>query len=160
MKEIWKSVSGYDGFYEVSNRGRIKSLYHGKERILKAGIGGNGYCVVVLCKDKKKSSKVIHAIVAESFLNHKPCGFKRVIDHIDDNKLNNNAENLRIVSNRQNTTKNAKGEIKFVGVTKRGNKYRARMRIGGKLVSLGTFKCELAAAKAYQDRLKEIDYAV
>lgn len=105
MKEIWKNISGYEGIYQVSNFGRIKSLKHktlrknifGKnksayyiydEKILNGWIENNGYLMISL-KNKKY---LIHRIVAKTFIKN-PKNYP-IINHIDGNKLNNCVDNL------------------------------------------------------------------
>ena len=99
-KEFWKPVVGYEGLYEVSNFGRVKSIKFGKERILKPGTNGRGYSKVVLCKNGKKKRYLVHRLVAEAFLPN-PNNLPQV-NHRDENKLNNNAENLEWCSAKYN----------------------------------------------------------
>lgn len=100
--EIWKNITGYEGIYQVSNYGRIKSLkrkkWNGKsfqiigEKILKPSINNVGYYVVNLAKNGKQKLVLVHRIVASEFLkndNNLP-----VINHKDGNKLNNHVDNL------------------------------------------------------------------
>ena len=80
--EIWKPIKGFEGLYEVSNFGRVKSLpkitnnqYGKEERILKPGVT-NGYYFVCLCKNGKNTLKLVHRLVAEAFLpnpDNLPC---------------------------------------------------------------------------------------
>ena len=67
-KEIWKDIEGFEGLYQVSSFGRVKSLYGKKEHILKPGKRGAGYLFVVLCKDGKKKNILIHRLVASAFI--------------------------------------------------------------------------------------------
>ena len=101
MQEIWKDIEGYEGYYQVSNLGRVKSLerktkqHHNSvrtqpERILKSWI--KRYESVILCKDSKTKKVPIHRLVAKAFLpneNNLP-----EVNHKDENKLNNCADNL------------------------------------------------------------------
>ena len=91
--EEWKDVKNYEGLYQVSNFGRLKSLKYGKERILKANKDRYGYLFVRLCKDVKPKMCLIHRLVAEAFIPN-PDNLPTV-DHIDRNPLNNTVENLR-----------------------------------------------------------------
>lgn len=111
MEEIWKDIKGYEGWYQVSNFGRIKSLervfirkngtpFFVRERILKYAFDHGGYPYVTLIKFKKRHNKAVHRIVAETFIpnpENKPC-----IDHIDCNPKNPMANNLRWVTVREN----------------------------------------------------------
>ena len=168
-KEIWKDVPDYEGYYQVSNLGRVKSLErlvndgqdrkrHLKERILKASVSPMGYLHVVLCKDAKTETFSVHKLVAIAFLGHKPCGRIIVVDHIDNDKLNNKVENLQITTQRHNIFKDRKGTSKYVGVCwhKASGKWNAQIQIKGKVNHLGLFDNELEAAEAYQNALKGI----
>lgn len=102
MTEEWKDIEGYEGLYQVSNLGRIKSLARViirsdskpnpiNEKILKYGMN-RGYCAVVLCKDGKKKMYKVHRLVAMAFLsNHYNLP---EVNHKDENKKNNCVDNL------------------------------------------------------------------
>ena len=107
-KEIWKDIPNYEGLYQASNLGNIRSLdrirkqynHNGiatvkyKGKILKQQIKrGTGYYVVRLYDNNKKSkTKLVHRLIAETFIQNKN-NFP-VINHIDGNKKNNNITNL------------------------------------------------------------------
>jgi hypothetical protein len=98
VEEIWKDIKGYEGLYQVSNLGRVKTLKlkFGKQRadtIMKPSVSVWGYGRVCLIKNKKGKNYYVHRLVAEAFipnLENKP-----TVDHIDRNKLNNVVSNLR-----------------------------------------------------------------
>lgn len=111
--EIWKPVKGYEGKYEVSNLGRVKSLNYsqtGEERLLKPSLTTkNGYLFVVLRKDFKSHIMLIHRIVYEAFRGKLPKfvvtmkGDERMeVNHINEIKTDNRLENLELVTSRQN----------------------------------------------------------
>jgi len=160
--EIWKDVKNYEGRYQISNFGNVKSLNYKrtkKERLLKSVIDGSGYNCVLLYVNGKRKQRNVHQLVAESFLNHEPCGFKLVINHIDLNKLNNNVSNLEIISTRQNSNrKHLKSSSKYVGVSwnKREKKWVTQIIIEGKKKHLGYFVCETKAHLTYQNKLKTL----
>ena len=170
-KEIWRPVKGYEGIYEVSNHGRVKSLeriversngknYTVNERILKAGVGGNKYLIIVLCNQGVNKSKLIHQLVAESFLNHNPCGHKLVVNHINFDRKDNRVENLEIVTARENTNKkHLKSSSVYTGVNwyKKYKKWSAQIRINGKSKNLGYFTDEYKAHLAYQSALSQLN---
>lgn len=100
--EIWADINGYEGLYQVSNLGRIKSLAryqdnHGtkqwiEERIKNARSKSSGYLVVDLYKNGVGKTKHVHRLVAENFIENKEN--KATVNHIDGNKSNNVANNL------------------------------------------------------------------
>ncbi|MDT2485744.1 MULTISPECIES: NUMOD4 domain-containing protein [Enterococcus] len=90
MKEIWKDISGYEGLYQVSTFGRVKSIR--KNLILSQSNGTCGYRMVNLYVDKKQSKKLVHRLVAQTFIEN-PLE-KEQVNHIDGNKNNNNLSNL------------------------------------------------------------------
>lgn len=164
--EIWKDIEGYEGLYQVSNLGRVKSLPRkgvGKnERILKQIDNTGGYLTVTIYLNKKGKIRRVHKLVAEAFLNHKPNGMNLVVDHINDIKIDNRVENLQIVTTRFNAFKTqGKYSSKYKGVNWNNlkNKWQSRILIGGKRKHLGYYDCELKAHLAYQNALKEIQYA-
>ena len=174
MEEEWRDIEGYDG-YQVSNMGKVKSLERyiksrgngltlHKGQILKNNIVNNGYYSVCLSINGIKKNKLIHQLVAIYFLGHKIDGHNIVVDHINGDKLNNRVENLRLVSQRENTsTCYRKGtetySSQYVGVSwvKSRNKWRTFITINSKLKHLGYFNSELEASNAYQNKLKEIN---
>ena len=94
--EQWKSIAGYEGLYEVSNLGRVKSLKFGKERILKPGKNSSGYLLVNLYKNGKMKHFKVHRLVATAFLPN-PMGFPE-INHLDEDKANNVVSNIEWAS--------------------------------------------------------------
>lgn len=90
IKELWKSVVGYEGYYDVSNTGKIRRTKTGK--VLKPYIS-NGYCLVDLRMCGKRKYYRIHRLVAFTFIGLPPTS-KHEIRHLDGNKQNNNSENL------------------------------------------------------------------
>ena len=97
--EIWKDVAGYEGLYQVSDKGRIYSVeridsrgHRRRGRVLKPVNNGHGYLQVGLCKGGTRKRKLMHRLVADAFIPN-PKGFLE-INHKDENKLNNRVENL------------------------------------------------------------------
>lgn len=153
QKEIWKDVVGYEGHYQVSSLGKVRS----KRRELKQAIS-NGYYLVCLLKDGKTKTFRVHQLVAIAFLNHIPNGIGVVVDHIDHDRLNNNLNNLQLIHHRENISRSPKGTSKYAGVSwnKNAKKWVSQIVINGSKNFLGYFDCELKAHKAYMDKRKEI----
>jgi len=103
MLEVWKDVVGYEGLYQVSNLGNVKSLgneFSRKERLLKLSFQSKGYLTVVLQKDAKRKMVLVHRLVAEHFIPN--IYNKPQINHINGIKTNNRIENIEWVSHREN----------------------------------------------------------
>ena len=98
--EHWKPIASYEGLYEVSDLGRVKSLKYGKEKILKPGKDRGGYLHVDLCKDGHAKSVLIHRLVATAFISN-PSNLE-TINHKDEVKTNNVASNLEWMSMKDN----------------------------------------------------------
>ena len=104
MEEIWKDIKGYEGLYQVSNLGRVRSLKHrGKNeiRIRKIRIRKDNYMDISLYKNGKAKYELIHRLVAEYFV-YNPKKYKYV-NHKDGNKHNNIYTNLEWVTASENT---------------------------------------------------------
>jgi hypothetical protein len=110
-EEIWKDIPGYEGYYQASNLGRIKSLSRWKkvfltqrifkpESILFQKNSSNGYKIVTLSVDAAKKTRTIHRIVAECFIGNQD-GLKDV-NHKDGDKHNNKPDNLEWMNRSQN----------------------------------------------------------
>ena len=158
QREEFRSISGYEGLYEVSNFGNVKSLTN--DKILKPCLGSRGYYKVTLSKDGKTKTIRIHILVATAFLDHVPDGYKIVVDHIDNNRLNNNLTNLQLISQRNNSSKDKKnGTSKYTGVTwyNASNKWLAQIAINSKKKNLGLFETEDEAHETYQKALKMLN---
>ncbi|WP_079708588.1 NUMOD4 motif-containing HNH endonuclease [Paraliobacillus ryukyuensis] len=107
---IWKPVKGYEGLYEVSSNGEVKSLkrtvdFRGfkkivNERILKLGDSGDGYPTVYLSKNGKRNTYKVHRLVAIAF--HENSDFSLQVNHIDGNKRNNHYKNLEWTTKQEN----------------------------------------------------------
>jgi len=169
MKEIWKTIPGYEGAYQISSIGKVKSLKRyidhpisGKslliERILKQNPNGGGYLAVKLSKMGVVKTAQVHKLVVMAFRNHVPNGHNGlVVDHINNIREDNRLENLQLVTNRQNSSKDQKGGTSnYIGVcwNKRAKKWRAAIHINGKSKYLGYFINEIDASQAYQNKLK------
>lgn len=103
IKEIWKPIKGYEGYYEVSNLGEVRSCVTTTSRrkgLIKPHLK-NGYLAVNLFNDKSKCKHhYIHRLVAEAFILKIPD--YKIVNHIDCNKMNNSADNLEYCTQKYN----------------------------------------------------------
>ena len=113
--EVWRDVVGYDGYYQVSNRGNVRSVTRkdsiGRKiggRILKPRYDRGGYLLINLCKNGKVRTKLIHRLVAERFIPN-PESLPQ-INHIDEDKANNNVENLEWCTSKDNINHGTRNE--------------------------------------------------
>lgn len=93
--EVWKNIKGYDGLYEISNWGNVKSLNYnntGKSQMLKPRYVRGRYKAVTLCKDCYHKQITIHRLVAQAFIPN-PNNYPQV-NHIDEDISNNHMDNL------------------------------------------------------------------
>jgi len=154
--EFWKDIPNYEGYYQVSNLGRIKRVSTNKIR--KSHKENNGYHRITLSKDGVRNIYLVHQLVAFAFLNHNTDKRNIVVDHIDNDKSNNHLDNLQVVSNRVNTSKDRRGGTsKKIGVhyQKSNNRWIAQICINGKQKYLGCYKTELEASKIYHKTIQK-----
>lgn len=140
-KEIWKDVNGYEGLYQVSNLGRVKSLEHldsiGRKKKEKnmSTQEVSGYLRVWLSKGDNRKGYLVHRLVAKAFIPN-ICN-KREVNHKDGNKQNNNANNLEWVTSSENQLHAYKSGLDKPSI-KRRNDYRSKPVIqilNGKIIN-------------------------
>lgn len=172
MGEIWKDVVGYEGLYQVSNMGMVRSIDRyvnaggmmnqnrlslKKGKILNCSPTKRGYTRVSLSKESKTKQELIHRIVAFAFLN-KVEG-KINVNHINGIKQDNRVCNLEFVNQRENVlhakiyTMNK--DCPFVSYLKNYDRYESSIIIDGKAKKLGRFKTEEEAFNAYVKELRD-----
>lgn len=136
--EIWKDIKGYEGLYQVSNKGQIRSLYfHAQKgkgynlkdnpKILKPGVDNYGYNIISLCDGETKKTVSVHKIVAEAFIenpNFLPC-----VNHKDENKQNNCVENLEWCTVEYNNKYGLKNERTSQTLKKKVYQYDQEMNL-------------------------------
>ena len=154
--EIFLPIDGYSNYF-ISNFGNIKNSKTNK--ILKQSNHKQGYKLVNLKKDGKWKIFTVHRLVGNTFLENPDN--KPLIDHIDENKSNNNVKNLRWATSKDNQYNqgkyiNNKSGYKGVSFHKQHNKYQAQIRINGKKKHLGLFEKAENASQAYEAKAKEI----
>jgi hypothetical protein len=160
--EEWRDVEGYEGFYQVSNRGEVRSL----DRIIQGRwgdqkiVGGiisqttskKGYKRIKLCRNSISRTTKVHRLVAEMFLDNS--SILPQVDHMDGNKTNNRVDNLRWCTNRENSEwyyEKQDSTSEYVGVSwdKDRSKWKAQIKKEGIPRFLGRFDSELEAREAY-----------
>ena len=183
IKEKWKPIKGYEGLYEISNKGRVKSLKLIKnvyttghtranvvierEKILKPTSNGvGGYLIIGLKKDGKRKNHYIHRLVANAFIDNPEN--KSVINHKDYNRENNNASNLEWCTQKENTnysahhmkkqhlSKTATGE-RYITYRKKQKLYRVNIKAANVDKS---FKTLAEAIEFRNEVLNEINYTI
>ena len=127
-QEEWKPIPGYEGLYDISNYGRVRSFkWSSNGKILSTGNNGSGYLFVILCKDgKAKKNCTVHRLVAEAFIpnpNNLP-----LVNHMDECKKNNYFGNLEWCTHKYNLSYGTRMErvveklsIPVVQLDKKGN---------------------------------------
>jgi hypothetical protein len=144
MKEAWKDVPGYEGIYEASTMGRVRSLKydsHYRGRILKGTTGKNGYKIIALWKDGRSKSETIHRVVAKTFLVN-PLN-KRTVNHKNGNKTDNRVQNLEWSTDSENN-QHAFDFLGRKGIGLKGNKNghsRKIVQLTMRGIEVRTFDC-------------------
>lgn len=152
-KENWKDIPDYEGHYQASDLGRIRSYDRKhKGRIIKPWIS-KGYEMVSLSKNGKVRKFTVHRLVLKTFV----CDDKRMIDHINSVRSDNRLINLQYITNQQNVLKGnsikkkrLNCHSKFVGVYKDKNKWNSSIKVNGHNFNLGNFEHEYSALIAYE----------
>lgn len=157
--EIWKPIKEYEGLYEISNYGRVKSIYYNNDRIRKSSAYGKyrNHLNIVLCKNKIKKTYKIHQLVGQYIPN--PFNLSD-INHKDGDGFNNFHLNLEWVTSRENNCHKFKNLItssKYTGVhhDKSRNKWSSMIHHNNKLKRLGRFNSEIEAYEARCNYEKE-----
>ena len=168
--ETWKTITGYEGRYQVSDLGRIRSLtrkvnnshnggYEVSGQILKPRSDKDGYLMTDFWKNGNKTTVKIHRLVAIAFIE----GFDdtKVVDHINGVRNDNRASNLRWVSQSQNlhNRRQSTSESGVVGVCfrkEKRNPWQAYINVAGKFKSLGHFPTKELATQARQTAVLEV----
>jgi len=164
-EEVWKDIPGFEGYYQVSNVGRVKSLARAvpnsamscrdlRETVLQPGKEPIGYLRVHLRSQNKRLGTRIHKLMQKAFMDDKTS----YIDHINGDKSDNRLENLRVCTQQQNNfnRKKSGGTSKYKGVSKvKSGKWVVYIKKNRKNNNLGCFECEIEAAKVYDEAAKK-----
>jgi len=162
---IWKDIPGYEGIYQVSDMGLVRSVdrmsSNGKKlsgKNMSVQKDALNYRRIRLRKDGVSRTEKVHRLVLLSFIGVSD----DVVDHINGNPSDNRLVNLRYVSSRQNAIyanhrRRLNQSSSYLGVyfCKNVGKYRSKIYINGKSHHIGLFKSEVDAHNAYLTRLKE-----
>ena len=119
MEETWKDIKGYEGLYQISNNGNVKSLGRwidrkckGKmwkeEKIMKPSVNKKGYLLIGLCKNGVKKMCQVHRLVYEAFYGEIPDGMQ--VNHINEIKSDNRLENLNLMTPKENSNWGTRNE--------------------------------------------------
>lgn len=154
--EVWKDIEGYEGLYRISSFGNVFSIKQNK--ILKGSINKYGYKEFQLSKNKLAKHFRASRLVAINFLLNPEN--KKVVDHIDRNKLNDNVSNLRWVTKFENSANRSLSKKKIFGTYKgvffKKGKWESRITHEHVRHHLGYFDLEIHAAFAYNTKAKEL----
>lgn len=146
MKEEWLDIAGFEGKYQVSNLGNVKSLNYnktGEARLLKPNKTKNGYLQVALCKNNQRKMKLIHVLVAEAFIPN-PSGLPQV-NHKDEQKNNNCVDNLEWCDAKYNInygTHNQRSAEKRRGVYGRNKTCKPVICVETEIIYSGAYEAE------------------
>jgi hypothetical protein len=151
--ETFKNIPKWEGIYQVSNAGRVKSLprkWSPRESILSPAVSHDGYLKVDLKANGKREQVEINRLVALSFLDRNYVTKGLVCDHIDRDRQNNNLSNLRVVTHRENS-QNRRTSKDLIGACKRSTSKRwtSSIYINGKQRHIGDFDTAEEASSAY-----------
>ena len=132
QKEEWRDVPEFEGYYKVSNYGRIKRIVGGgcsrPEKILKIASYKDGYHVIHLSADKRKGRRLVHRLVAGAFIG--PCPPKYQVNHIDGIKAHNHVSNLEYCTAKENQQHAARLGLTAIGDRNGSRKHPERLRRG------------------------------
>ena len=168
-KEIWKDISGYEGLYQVSNKGNVRSLMFRnnitskkrKKPLLLKFSKRSGYYTVNLRKNSERKSFQVHRLVAEAFLNKEKN--KNIVNHKDFNRLNNKVENLEWCTQKENVnhsvcnmkhSKKFKNKLNEQYIRQKNNKYELTL----KKKYIGTYKTFEEAKNIKKELIKGDKY--
>ena len=170
MTEIWRPIKGYEGLYEVSNKGRVKSLErysvkfgHQKELVDEKPISlhksSAGYMVVHLSKDGERKSKSVHRLVAQAFIPN-PQGLP-FINHKDEDPTNNHVDNLEWCTQKYNVNYGTRNERASKSISKamKGKYIGSKSPNARKIVCITTgeiFNSMTQAAEKYNIAYQDI----
>lgn len=166
-REQWRPIAGYEGLYEVSDRGRMRSIARVlmrrngapmsvRSRIRTPSRNSKGYLCVTLHKPGASASARIHCLVAAAFIGPRPRGFE--VDHINQVVADNRAVNLRYLSRSRNRLNSSKlrGSVPFHGVFVNRSRFVAMIKVDRVKYRIGSFDTAEEAARARDAKALEL----
>lgn len=145
LKEQWKPVKGYEGYYEVSNTGKIRSLdrcvtirgnviQHRKGKLISSHINKRGYVEVNISKHAKNATLKLHRLVAQAFIPN-PFHYPQV-NHKDENKQNNCVDNLEWCTNHYNSHYGTRSQRQAKSLTNGKTSKSVKQMLNGKVIKI------------------------
>ena len=145
-REEWKDIKGYEGLYQVSNMGRVKTLANDKyrkEKIRKLRFDKDGYLQLNFNQNKEKETPKVHRLVAEAFIPNPEN--KSEVHHIDKSKTNNCVENLIWVTPEEHAALHSGDETR-----NKPSKKVEQYTLDGKLIKVWESACQIQREKGYK----------
>lgn len=151
--EKWKTIDGFEGIYQISNYGGVRTLRMGG-KIMIPEKTRKGYLRVSLWKEGVRTRVLVHRLVAEAFIGKSDLR----VNHKDLNKGNNHVRNLEFLSDRENTAhfRRSTGRKLPIGVRVMRDRFQARLNVADKVMYLGVYDTPEMASEAYQNALKSL----
>jgi len=146
-----KQIPGHPN-YKITKDGKVWSFKGEEPKKLKPFLNCNGYYAVNLSVSGKRKRRTVHQLMAITYLGHEPNGSRLVVDHINHNQLDNRLENLQVVTQRKNISKDRNRDLP-TGVYKIKDGFMSQITINYKREYLGYYKTPEEASRAYQDAL-------
>jgi hypothetical protein len=166
--EQWKDIPDYEGLYQVSDLGRVKSLEKPRKkstnnpnsfvrlRIMKASLGKR-YLNTALYKNGVSKSFLVHHLLSITFLGFKPNMGQTIVDHINNIPTDNRLCNLQLITRRHNNVKDVKSISGAVGLYERNGLFEVGINFKGVACALGSFKDKNEAIEKYKEAFDLIE---
>lgn len=166
--EQWKDIPDYEGLYQVSDLGRVKSLEKPRKkstnnpnsfvrlRIMKASLGKR-YLNTALYKNGLSKSFLVHHLVSIAFLNFIPNMGQTIVDHINNVSTDNRLCNLQLITRRHNNVKDVKSKSGAVGLYERNGFFEVSINFKGIACALGSFKNKKEAIEKHKEAFDLIE---